>query len=172
MHGDVGNPASRLYPGLASPYHLSREGRDQRRGSLGKEFQQNSRTWEVFSFTWRLAVVQTPKLEQWDTDSNTCEATSERTLRPSSMKAWGISTKKANYLVAFQTERAVIGRTTQRGSCEPPTTWHPFRSSFLTEAVSTSPHHMLEGRVAEITPCEKTSSITNCNFLFLSETSA
>lgn len=114
MHGDAGNPASRLYPGLATPYHLSREGRDQRRGSLGKEFQQNSWTWEVFSFTWRLAVAQKPKLEDWDTDSNTCEATSERTLRPSSMKAWGISTKKANYLVAFQTERAVIGRTTQR----------------------------------------------------------
>lgn len=31
----------------------------------------------------------------------------------------------------------------------------PLRSSFKTQAVSTSPHHMLEGRVAEITLCEE-----------------
>ena len=104
MHGDVGNPASGLYPGPTTPYPLSREGGYQTRGLLSEEFQQNSWTWEVFSFTRRLAVVQKPKLEEWNSDSNTHEATSgyyREYIKASSMKAWSISTKKANYLRGF-----------------------------------------------------------------------
>lgn len=176
MHGDVGNPASGLYPGPTTPYPLSREGRYQTRGLLSEEFQQNSWTWEVFSFTRRLAVVQKPKLEEWNSDSNTHAATSgyyREYIKASSMKAWSISTKKANYLRGFpDTESSDRTHHTEREAHVSPPGMAPFRASFITEAVSTSPHHMLEGRVAEITSCEKTSSITNCNFLFLSETFA